>query len=243
MNGCFFCGPTDTPLTEEHVWPKWVSRLLLERYNSDHFRHLRAAGDNTTANWRSRHLDVTTTTVCSSCNNEWLSIFENDQIKPLASPLIVEGEAVELTPKSQSRLAAWAYKMAMLVEVANPDQPVEFFTPAETTVPPDNYGASTRARVSEQVRLRPSACARADPVSPISRENRRSADLLSQDLYDNGWAPCNAGHIGSVRRIERACARERDRVRILRHCERRGDPDLAYCAGISFVASGSYDEP
>ena len=131
MNGCFFCGPTDSPLTKEHVWPKWVSRLLLGQYNSDHFRHLRAAGDNTTANWRSRYLDVTTKTVCSDCNNKWLSIFENDQIKPLASPLIVGGDAVELTPESQSRLAAWAYKMAMLVEVANPDKPVEFFTPAE----------------------------------------------------------------------------------------------------------------
>ena len=131
MNWCFFCGPTDSPLTKEPVWPKWVSMLLLGQYNTDHFRHLRAAGDNTTANWRSRHLDVTTKTVCSDCNNEWLSIFENDQIKPLASPLIVGGDAVELTPESQSRLAAWAYKMAMLVEVANPDKPVEFFTPAE----------------------------------------------------------------------------------------------------------------
>ena len=128
---CFFCGPTDNPLTEEHVWPKWVSRLLLGRYNSDHFRHLRAAGENTTANWRSRYLDVTTATVCSDCNNNWLSIFENKQIKPLASPLIVGGDAVALTPESQSLLAAWAYKMAMLVEVANPDNPVEFFTPAE----------------------------------------------------------------------------------------------------------------
>ena len=131
MNECFFCGPTDNPLSDQHVWPKWVSRLLLGRYNSDHFRHLRAAGDNTIANWRSRYLDVTTATVCSDCNNKWLSIFENDQIRPLASPSIVGGDAVALTPESQSLLAAWAYKMAMLVEVANPDKPVEFFTPAE----------------------------------------------------------------------------------------------------------------
>lgn len=131
MNECFFCGPTDKPLTEEHVWPKWVSRLLLGRYQSDHFRHLRAACDNTTANWKSRYLDVTTETVCSECNNEWLSVFENDQIKPLASGLIVGEEPVVLTTKSQSLLAAWAYKMAMLVEVANPDKPTEFFTPAE----------------------------------------------------------------------------------------------------------------
>ena len=132
MNECFFCGTTDSPLTKEHVWPKWVSRLLQGRYNSDHFQHLRAVGDTTTANWRSpQYLDVTTATVCSGCNNEWLSIFENDQIKPLASPLIVGGDAAAFAPESQSLLSAWAYKMAMLMDVAHPDKTGEFFTPAE----------------------------------------------------------------------------------------------------------------
>ncbi len=34
MNICFFCGPTERPLTEEHVWPQWVSGLLLGKYGS-----------------------------------------------------------------------------------------------------------------------------------------------------------------------------------------------------------------
>ena len=132
MNECFFCGPTESPLTKEHVWPRWVSRLLRGRYNSDHFRQLRAVGDNTTANRSSpQDLNVTTETVCSGCNNEWLSIFENDQIKPLASPLIIGRDAAALTPESQSLLAAWAYKMAMLMDIAHPDKTGEFFTPAE----------------------------------------------------------------------------------------------------------------
>ena len=129
---CFFCGQAPRPLTEEHVWPKWVSRLLFGRYNSGHFRHLLATGGNTTANWTARYLDVTTRTVCSDCNSQWLSGFEN-RIKSLASPLIV-GEGVvslALAPKSQALLAAWAYKMAMLVEVSNPDTSTEFFTPAD----------------------------------------------------------------------------------------------------------------
>ena len=129
---CFFCGGTDRPLTEEHVWPKWVSRLLFGRYNSGHFRHLRATGGTTTANWRSPYINVTTTTVCSDCNNQWLSSLET-QIKLLASPLIV-GEGVvslALAPDSQALLAAWAYKMALLVEVSNPDTSTEFFTAAD----------------------------------------------------------------------------------------------------------------
>lgn len=129
---CFFCGEADRPLTEEHVWPKWVSRLLFGRYNSGHFRHLRATGGTTTANWTSPYLDVTTTTVCSDCNGQWLSSL-GTQIKPLASPLIV-GEGVvslALAPESQALLAAWAYKTALLVEVSNPDTSIEFFTPAD----------------------------------------------------------------------------------------------------------------
>ena len=129
---CFFCGQADWPLTEEHVWPKWASRSLFGRYNSGYFRHLRASGGNTTANWTSRYLDVTTRTVCSDCNSQWLSNFEN-RIKSLALPLIV-GEGVvslALGPESQGQLAAWAYKMAMLVEVSNPDTSTEFFTPAD----------------------------------------------------------------------------------------------------------------
>ena len=36
MNQCFFCGPTENRITEEHVWPLWVSELLRGKYGSDH---------------------------------------------------------------------------------------------------------------------------------------------------------------------------------------------------------------
>jgi len=133
VNDCFFCGPTDNPRTEEHVWPKWVSKLLFGRFDSNHFVHVRSTGDNTTGLWKSRYLNVTTNTVCDKCNNVWLGQFENEIIKPLATPLILgEGPHV-ISPADQWRLAAWTYKMAMLLEAAIPDQerPPLFFTPAE----------------------------------------------------------------------------------------------------------------
>src|SRR5438034_10949969 len=83
MNDCFFCGPTENPLTEEHVWPQWVSRLLFGKYNSNHFVNIRSTGDNTTGLWKSRNIDVTTKTVCDKCNNVWLSSFETTEIKPI----------------------------------------------------------------------------------------------------------------------------------------------------------------
>ena len=110
QRSCFFCGQTRR-LTNEHVWPKWVSGLLCERSGSfTHYtRRVTATGDATTPTGTSRYLNVTTKAVCRDCNGGWLSAFEN-QIKPLAAPLIV-GErtvALALAPESQALLAAWA---------------------------------------------------------------------------------------------------------------------------------------
>ena len=131
QRSCFFCGPTKKPLTKEHVWPQWVSRLLFGRHGSDHFVHRRTVG-NTVSNWTSHDFDVTTRKVCSDCNGRWLSEFEN-RIKAIASQLIVgdNAVAVALAPESRALLAAWAYKMAMLLEVSNPNTSTEFFTPAD----------------------------------------------------------------------------------------------------------------
>src|SRR5437773_2520690 len=115
MNECFFCGPTGNPLTEEHVWPQWVSRLLKGRYGSDHFVHIRSTGDDTTGLWKNANLDVTTETVCDKCNNVWLSDFENLEVKPIAEPLITNAGSYIITPAQQWTLAAWAYKMALLL--------------------------------------------------------------------------------------------------------------------------------
>src|SRR5438128_242958 len=117
MNNCFFCGPTENPLTEEHVWPKWVSKLLFGQYDSDHFIHVRSEGDSTTGLWKSRYLQITTDTVCDRCNNVWLSNFENNAVKPLATPLIQGNQDVIIKPADQWTLAAWAFKMALLLEI------------------------------------------------------------------------------------------------------------------------------
>src|SRR5438067_8207286 len=149
MNDCFFCGPTENPLTEEHVWPQWVSRLLFGKYNSNYFVNIRSTGDNTTGLWKSRNIDVTTKTVCDKCNNVWLSSFENTEIKPIATPLITGNEDLVLAPSAQWKLSTWAYKMAMLLEVAIPpnERPPLFFTPAERKQFRDTTLAHERVRV------------------------------------------------------------------------------------------------
>ena len=129
---CFLCGETNWPLTEEHIWTRWISGLLCGRKNSfdHHFRHVRTTGDTNTSKWTSRHLRVTTKTICSDCNCRWLSGFEN-RVAPIVSPLIIGEDEVALAPESRALLAAWAYKMAMLLEVSHPNASAEFFTPVD----------------------------------------------------------------------------------------------------------------
>jgi hypothetical protein len=134
VNQCFFCGPTESKLTEEHVWPLWVSELLRGRYGSDHFIHVRSTGNDTTGLWKSPDLKVTTKTVCDKCNNNWLSAFENNEVRPLATPLILGEQTDLITPDDQWKLAAWAFKMTLLLEIAMP--------PAERS--PDFYTADER---------------------------------------------------------------------------------------------------
>lgn len=132
MNLCFFCGPTEEKITKEHVWPQWVSELLRGKYGSDHFIHIRSTDTESKA-FKSSILDFTANILCARCNNVWLSMFENDKVKPLAAPLIL-CEPVEIVrPDDQWTLATWAYKMALLLEVAMPqkERSAEFFTSDE----------------------------------------------------------------------------------------------------------------
>ncbi len=93
--------------------------------------HVRSVGDSTTGLWKAADLKVTTKSVCQQCNNNWLSAFENNDVKRLASPLVLGDPADIIKPSDQWRLAAWAFKMALLLEISMPpeERSPEFYTP------------------------------------------------------------------------------------------------------------------
>jgi hypothetical protein len=73
-----------------------------------------------------RAIPVTTDRVCESCNNGWLSVMEND-CKSIIEPLLF-GRDRRLTEGDQQRVAAWAYKtMLMLDMVATGSIPLGYF--------------------------------------------------------------------------------------------------------------------
>lgn len=103
---CAFCGATGT--TDEHVFPRWVSRELVKLAP---LQVMTERGPR-----QSRSLEITVP-VCEKCNNRWLSVLEND-VQPVLRPLI-RGEERTLTPADQRVLAAWAAKTALMLDLAS----------------------------------------------------------------------------------------------------------------------------
>jgi hypothetical protein len=103
---CAFCGAID--VTEEHVFPKWISRELSK-----------LAPLQVTTEYGPRRLPQLemTAPVCEKCNNRWLSVLEGD-VQPVLAPLI-RGEEHTLSPDDQPLLAAWAAKTALMLDLAS----------------------------------------------------------------------------------------------------------------------------
>lgn len=103
---CAFCGATDT--TGEHVFPKWVSRELVQLAP---LQVMTERGPR-----QSPSIEITVP-VCEKCNNRWLSVLEND-VQSVLRPLI-RGEERTLTPGEQRLLATWAVKTALMLDLAS----------------------------------------------------------------------------------------------------------------------------
>jgi len=102
---CPFCTGYDEALTDEHIYPKWLLREVVERGG----RFLR----------RGRPTDAIigpTTSVCADCNNTWLATLENDVSQILRKMFDF---AYELPPEDQELLALWAAKTAVLIDAAS----------------------------------------------------------------------------------------------------------------------------
>ena len=57
--------------------------------------------------------------VCTPCNTQWMSRFENRKVKPVALPMI-DGYSIEITPSQQAVLAGWANLRSIIIETTDP---------------------------------------------------------------------------------------------------------------------------
>jgi hypothetical protein len=103
---CAFCD--GCPVEEEHVWGRWISRELKDCggfvIQTEHGSRPRSSIDFTAP-------------VCGVCNNEWLSVLEND-VKPILAPMIrATGGCHDLSIEEQRLLATWAAKTALMIDL------------------------------------------------------------------------------------------------------------------------------
>ncbi|MFO0699749.1 MAG: hypothetical protein U0236_11005 [Nitrospira sp.] len=108
---CIFCARRAD--SDEDVIPKWIPRLLRKQERErvpmrttrfGHEPHDQLAGESIQK----------VGSVCSQCNNGWMSRLEED-VKPILKPMML-GNAVTLTAKQQERIATWMTKLAMMYE-------------------------------------------------------------------------------------------------------------------------------
>ncbi|SDO66022.1 hypothetical protein SAMN04487788_0484 [Microbacterium testaceum StLB037] len=105
---CAFCGSTE-PLTREHVFGQWVSKIGLDLSPVQH-----GAGP---LNGMPRDMGEqppfrqTVKSFCASCNNGWMSRLEVAAQRVL-TPLILGGSAT-IAPADQAVIAAWIQKTAL----------------------------------------------------------------------------------------------------------------------------------
>src|SRR5688572_9634129 len=88
---CIFCGPTDAKITNEHIWPQWISELFYKKPKKNQYRVVRASAHTTglavmRRTFHSADLDSRVKVVCEPCNTTWMSDLENTHAKPLLSP-------------------------------------------------------------------------------------------------------------------------------------------------------------
>jgi hypothetical protein len=98
---CPFCNAAGD-LTAEHVWPDWFIKAVAQR------------GDSVSIDGVARPLRHLTIDVCGTCNNEWMSVLEQDARTLLADML--RTRRTTLDAAQQERLAAWATLKAYELE-------------------------------------------------------------------------------------------------------------------------------
>lgn len=110
---CVFCG--GTPVTREHVWPRWARTLWAREGPLPHFQQVAQDDrDDVERAWRREACSTTVSAVCQRCNNGWMSALEQ-QAKAMLEPML-HGRGRVLHAGGQRTLAAWALKTAMMIE-------------------------------------------------------------------------------------------------------------------------------
>jgi hypothetical protein len=119
MPGCIFCSSTETPLSVEHVIPKWARNAfniqgpVTVSVSEQPKPTRRQLGRPMSA------LNVVLKdALCETCNNGWLGGGLEKRAAPILKPMAVERKPTVLDSEMQRVVALWAVKTVLLFEMA-----------------------------------------------------------------------------------------------------------------------------
>jgi hypothetical protein len=111
---CAFCDSHQ--VSREHVWPRWIAKLMHERYGEADWNVLLGDKERST-----KALDAMVKRVCEDCNNTWMSVIENETQPILAPMMMADARSTRLSPESQRILSTWAMKTMLMADFLYPE--------------------------------------------------------------------------------------------------------------------------
>jgi len=127
MKQCAFC-LRPAKMTREHIWSAWIGRLFDDQ--EINFYAIGGVTPEDTAHWKSRSIDAKASVVCEQCNNGWMSDLDAEASITMSN-MIRYGSGVSLLPLGIATVAAFAFKTAVVVDLASSKRPHPFFSHAD----------------------------------------------------------------------------------------------------------------
>jgi hypothetical protein len=125
---CIFCGKP--PTTKEHVFPKWLIRLMDEWYAKRFgpkdprippiWECIDGVGSKSEI--RLENLEIVVKCVCKKCNGGWMGEIQNNHAKPVITRLLEEGPHT-INRQDYTSLTIWSVMTSMMLDIRNePDE-------------------------------------------------------------------------------------------------------------------------
>jgi len=126
MRKCIFCDHKAD--SKEHIWSKWILKLLPDAKDGTFTRLLRDGTEKTI------HLSKPVQTagvVCErACNNGWMSSKLEEPMRAAVSDIILKNTVKTFSPSDCKTIAAWAFKSMLLANHMTPKE-THYFTEAQ----------------------------------------------------------------------------------------------------------------
>jgi hypothetical protein len=121
---CVFCKATDRKIAKEHVWPKWLRKVIEsgegEPQEQSRIHTTRDGETLRHETWTDIPINRQVAAPCKGCNEGWMEGIESET-RPILTPMI-QHESVNLDPCDQEVLARWATLRVMMAQYMFPPE-------------------------------------------------------------------------------------------------------------------------